>query len=412
MRGLLRGAPGARKPVWMFFAVTVLFNMAANFAHPVTPTLFQQNGYGDYLFGYALAALLTANFLFSPFWGRMNSLISSRWSFMLSTLGYALGQVGFTLATTEPQVLAARFFAGVFSGGAYVSMLNYVVNIAPSAQKRGVWLTASATIQSVAGAFGYFAGGMLGSLGVTVPLWSQIICLAASAVLIPLVCHDDAVRGGAALSPRALLREANPFATFIQGKQFMSLTLAAFFALCALHNLGQVAFDQSFNYYIRDVFELPSTYNGTLKAAMGMITLIANATLCAFLLRRTDVRKSLAGLFALCAVTMGITVQLSHAGAFMTVNVFFYAFAAICVPLIQTVAASAASGRDSNLIMGFYNALKSLGGIIGAAAAGTLYTFSPTYPFICAMIAFALAAALGVWYFRRSRREEAETASN
>jgi DHA1 family multidrug resistance protein-like MFS transporter len=396
----------------MFFAVTILFNAAANFAHPVTPTLFQQHGYGDYLFGYALAALLTANFLFSPLWGRMNSLISSRWSFTLSTLGYALGQVGFTLAATEPQVLAARFFAGIFSGGAYVSMLNYVVNIAPDSSKRGVWLTASATIQSVAGAFGYFIGGMLGSLGVTVPLWTQIACLVASAALMPVACDDDAARNEAPRAARQLLREANPFAAFARGKRFMTLTLAAFFALCALHNLGQVAFDQSFNYYIRDVFALPSTYNGSLKAAMGLITLIANATLCAFLLRRTDVRRSLAGLFALCAVTMGVVVQLGNAAAFMSVNVFFYAFAAICVPLIQTVAAEAARGRDSNLVMGFYNALKSLGGIIGAAAAGTLYTFSPTYPFICAMIAFALAAALGVWYFRRTRREEAETPSN
>ena len=38
-----------------FFSVMILFNLAANFAHPVTPTVIQELGLNDYMFGVALA---------------------------------------------------------------------------------------------------------------------------------------------------------------------------------------------------------------------------------------------------------------------------------------------------------------------------------------------------------------------
>ena len=54
-----------------FFTVLFVFNMAANFAHPVTPTIIKELGLNDYMFGMALAAMMVCNFLFSPFWGKI-----------------------------------------------------------------------------------------------------------------------------------------------------------------------------------------------------------------------------------------------------------------------------------------------------------------------------------------------------
>ena len=41
-----------------FFAAMTLFNLAANFAHPVTPTVIKNLNLHDYKFGLALAAIL------------------------------------------------------------------------------------------------------------------------------------------------------------------------------------------------------------------------------------------------------------------------------------------------------------------------------------------------------------------
>ncbi len=52
----------------LFFIILFVFNMAANFVHPVTPTIIVDLHLNDYMFGLAMAAMMVMNFLFSPFW--------------------------------------------------------------------------------------------------------------------------------------------------------------------------------------------------------------------------------------------------------------------------------------------------------------------------------------------------------
>ena len=392
----------SKKRMMTFLVVNVIFNMAASFAHPVTPTLFKSLNMPSYLFGYALASMMIVNFLFSPFWGKMNSFISSRVSLIIACTGYALGQLFFALAQTELQFIIARMFAGLFTGGTFVSILNYVINMSPDEKSRGVYLTASATIQSVGGAFGYFVGGMLGSIDVRLALGAQVTVLFLSGIAFFFVCGNDAQAPLSELKIKQVVKEANPFAAFVASGKFMTVTLAFLFVMCVMQNLGQTSFDQSFNYYIADIFSFPSSYNGMLKAAMGLITLIANSTICAYLIKRTNVRKSVIGVFALCTATMTTIVFITSVVPFLAINVAFYAFSAVSMPLLQNLAADAAKGKDSNLVMGFYNSMKSLGGIFGAVFAGTFYTMNPKYPFVCALIAFGLATLFGIAYYKKS----------
>ena len=46
----------------LFFVAMALFHLAANFAHPVTPTIIQELGLPDYMFGLMLAVMMIANF--------------------------------------------------------------------------------------------------------------------------------------------------------------------------------------------------------------------------------------------------------------------------------------------------------------------------------------------------------------
>ena len=76
----------------------------------------------------------------------------------------------------------------------------------------------------------------------------------------------------------------------------------------------------------------------------------------------------------------------------MVMSVVFYTFNAVSIPLLQDlVAKRAAQGKDSNLIMGFYNATKSLGGIIGSLVAGLVYTVGPKLAFVFAGVMLLVA---------------------
>ena len=70
----------------MFFIINGLFNLAANYAHPITPTVIKNLQLGDYMFGVAFGAMMGLNFLFSPFWGKLNEQINSKTTMLICSI--------------------------------------------------------------------------------------------------------------------------------------------------------------------------------------------------------------------------------------------------------------------------------------------------------------------------------------
>ena len=386
-----------------FFAVMFVFNMAANFVHPVTPAIIVDQGLNDYMFGLALAAMMVFNFLFSPFWGKMVALLSSKMVLLICGFGYALGQIFFGLAQTETQFLLARMFAGIFVGGCYVAFLTYTVNVSGE-KNRGRNLAINATVSSVSASFGYFVGGMVGEIDIYYSVWLQSATLAVTSVLLYLGCRDDRRQERSRFSPAQLIRACNPFAAIAQCRQFMTRLLILLFLAYGLGNLGYIAFEQCFNFYLRDQFGLTSGYNGVIKAALGVISMAANATLCMWILRRRSISPYIAGVMAVCTAAMVGVMLFENVIPFIAVNVLFFAFYFISVPLMQNRAAVLGAGSNSNLVMGAFNAVKSFGSIFGSALAGFLYEVWPKMPFLFGLCAFALAAFMALMMAREERR--------
>ena len=391
-------------PMIFFFLVLILYNLAANFAHPVTPTLIKVYHLSDYMFGVAFAAMQTTNFLFSPFWGKLSGYISSRMTLLICGCGYACGQLLFFMAHTEGLIIAARCISGFFISGASVACLIYVVNTS-SDMERGRNLTILATIQSVGAAFGYLIGGFLGEFSLGAAFLPQVFCLASSGLLFFLFCRDDRRPEIASqpLTRSTLVRDANPFAAFMQSRQFMTALFAILFTVTALQNLGYTAYDQCFNYFIKDQFGFTSAYNGAIKGVIGFISLVANATICMSIIRRGKVNRSVAYVLMACTLTIFAVLFLDEMRIpFLVVNVVFYAFNAVSIPLLQDMVAKKAEGNDSNLVMGFYNATKSLGGIIGSLTAGFLYAKGASLSFVFAGIVLLLATLFAFVYQRKN----------
>ena len=399
-----------QRHMFLFFIALVAFFMSASFAHPVTPTLIQEYHLNDSMFGVALAAMQTTNFLFSPFWGKLNGYISSRKSLLICCTGYAIGQALFGMARTEAMVVFARCFAGIFTGGAFTSFLTYIVNTS-SEKDRGRNLTIQATIQSVGGAFGYFVGGFLGEISLDVTFGAQALTLFLCGVMFFVFCKDDKKAGMGRIQPAQIVRDANPFATFIASRQFMNILFAVLFTVTALQNLGYTAFEQCFNYFIKDAFHMTSRYNGLIKGVIGFVSLAANATICMWMIRKTNVKRSVIYILGACTCAALSVVFIDAVAPFMVMSVVFYTFNAVSIPLLQDlVAKRAAQGKDSNLIMGFYNATKSLGGIIGSLVAGLVYTVGPKLAFVFAGVMLLVATLFSIVYSRMKDGTENEPA--
>lgn len=383
-----------------FFFVMVFFNMAASFAHPVTPTLIVERGLDSSMFGVALAAMMTINFLFSPFWGRLCSYIPTKRIMLICSIGYAIGQLIFGSATSELQVVGGRMFAGIFTGGMFTSFSNYVINVSPDATERGKNITTMVTVQNVAGALGYFVGGMLGLISVNFTFMAQAIMLASTGVIMFFVCLDDTPfkhKPEEALS----IKDANPFKAFAAARHYMTPALVMIFAIVAISAIGQNSFEQCFNYYIKDQFNLSSAYNGIFKAIIAAVTLVVNSTICIRMIKKTDINVTFLPIMVLSTATLGAILLFDTLIPFVIVDVVFFGFNAIRLSLMSNIAASNTSPENSNSMMGLYQSMNSLGGIFGALFAGLIYDFNAMLPFIIAAGAFAIATAISAVYVKR-----------
>ena len=359
-----------KKRFFAYFAVMVLFNMAASFAHPVTPTIIQDQNMHDYMFGVALGVMLITNFLMSPFWGKINVYISSRSTFLIGCLGYAVAQLWFAYSTTELMVILARMFAGLFTGGIYVSFLTYIVNVA-NPEDQAKYLTYNATIQSVGSAFGYMIGGFLGEYSVRGTFLIQVACILISGIAFYFICVPDAIPG-LKINGKQLAKEVNPF--------------------------------QAFNYYLKDQLGLTSSYNGIIKAAVGFVSFVSNMTICVWIINKTDTKKSMTVLVAICAAAaLGITV-FENMAIFMVLGVLVYAGYSVSLPVIQNMVAAQADPAQKNLVMGFYNATKSLGSIAGSFIAGGIYAVNAKLPFGITFVIYAVGVVAAFGYMVCSKK--------
>ena len=121
-------------------------------------------------------------------------------------------------------------------------------------------------------------------------------------------------------------------------------------------------------------------------------------TICRWIIRKTNSKKSAVPVMLCCAVSILGVILAKDVMTFMVINVVFFAFNAVTVPVVQNVVASGADKGQGNMVMAFYNAIKNLGGIVGSLTAGFIYSAGPKLSFVFACAAFALGAVMAGIY--------------
>lgn len=382
----------------LFFLAVALESMAANFAHPITPTLIKNLQLPDYAFGMLYAGMAFTNFLFSPFWAKQVIRMGSKTVLGICCIGYGCGQLLFSIMKTLPTIMMARLLSGFFVGGIMVSFLTYIIHTI-DVENRGRYLALSATFTTVFSAFGYLIGGFVGVVSISLTFALQSGLLFLCGLLFATCLRQDKEEVSSSFS---MWKEANPFQAFFDARVFMTLTFAVLFFAVFLASSATTAYDQNFNYFIKDQFDFNSSYNGMLKAVVGFISLFANTTICVWIMKKTNVKKSVIFVLGGAGITLIVISMLQEVLPFILVNLIFFALNAMYIPLLQDVCASAANAKDSSMVMGFYNAMKSLGMIAGALFAGFIYAIGPRLSFLYAGIFFLIAMLAMLWYKKHS----------
>lgn len=385
-----------KRKMIVFCAIYGLLFVGTNMVHAVTPALFQSLHYGSYMFGVAFAGMSLTNFLTSPFWGAYAGRLGYIKCFVFGVTGYTIGQLLFISAQVEWMTVAARLFGGLFVSSFMISGVLYISSIAGE-KNRGRYVAYLAATQTACSAAGYFIGGMLG----TVSFWAAFIaqaaaCLSAAALAAIFVKEPPCEQPKEKITARAL----NPLRSFIDMRGVMNGFLAVFLGATLFSSFTTNCFDNSFNYYIRDQFAFPTSYNGAIKAGVGIIGLLANLTINPLLARRGNLRASIVKVFGLGALALMLLSLAKTVPAFILLAVIYYTVNAVYLPMQQTLGAEGGKG----VVYGAFMSVRSLGQMTGGLLAGLLYSLRPEAPFYAAALAFLLAMALSLFNSRQKKQ--------
>lgn len=392
------------------FVFIVLYGLAANLAHPVTPAFIQSLKLHDYMFGVAFACMSFSSFLFSPFWGKLTKNVGCVRILAVGYMGYSVCQALFCFSTTEVGIGVARALAGIFIGAISVSHIIYVVQNS-SDENRGQNLAVSATLQAVTSPFGYMAGGLLGDIHIKFPFYVQIAALFLLGILYLVFVEDgkDIKREKTAL--RTVVKESNPLLVFFNSRKIITVSVLFFLFLAVSAAFGTTCYEQCFNYYLREQLNFPPSYNGLVKAVIGLIALFANSTICIWLMKKTDTRKTIVPVFAVCFASLVMVFVSPNGLVFAVFNIVFNAVNAVYQPLLQAII-TYFKNTDNDILVGLYNSMKALGQVGGSLLAGLVYAAGPKLSFLIAGLAFLASMIFAIACSRTFQRQSVSEQSS
>lgn len=352
----------------LFLFVLFFFELiAANLAHPATPTLIVERGLPSSTFGLAFAAMSLGSFLFSPFWAYLNDRIGRVHVFALGCYGYAFGQLLFLLANQLWLIVLARFIAGSFVGGVMMTQLVLILDHS-HASDRAMNLSIHATLFTLGGAAGYLVGGFLADVDLTLMFIIQIIGLALVGVFMHVFFKGIDV---------SLIQEKssslNPLRFFKVVIKIKPAEFLFFIFVVLLSMMGTVAFDQIFNFYLKDQLAFPASMNGLLKAGFGILSLGVNITLGRAIIQRKWFKLPLTLVLSATSIIALVFIFYRDMNFFLVLSILFFILNSLYLILIQVYSGSMSRFASNASVMGLYNAIRSLGMVFGSFFAGALY---------------------------------------
>lgn len=383
--------------LYFLFVLFFLELIAANLAHPATPTIIVERELPASTFGYAFAAMALGSFLFSPLWAYLNDRIGRVHVFAIGCYGYAVGQLLFLFATQLWLVVFARFIAGAFVGGVMMTQLVLILDHSIWSD-RAINLSIHATLFTVGGALGYLIGGYLSDINLVLMFVIQVGLL----VLIGLIMHLF-FQGIDVHQIKDKSSSFNPLRFFKVVIQIKPIEFLFYSVVVFLSMIGTIAFDQIFNFYLKDQLFFPASMNGIIRAAFGLISLIVNLTLGRLIISKRWFKIPLIAVLFSASILSFLLFISRDLTLFMSLSVIFFVLNSLYLILIQVYSGHMSVFASNSTVVGLYNAIRSLGMVFGSFLSGSIYQLNIASSFGFAGITLGLSAIIFVFAVTKNR---------
>ena len=363
-----------------FFVIYFCFTLASNFVHAVTPAFLQHINCPNSMFGFAFAAMAFGQFITSALWGKIGDKIGYAKGTALGFIGYAVSAILFSMAKSWHLVIIARFIGGMSIASTRVNSMAYLTSIDAPSEDRNKLLVIYASMQSIGGAFGFLIGGVIGDRNIYYSFYAQFATLLLISLMTYLLVKEHA--NFKKSDTKLTIRDVNPMTSIISSMKMINLSIGVFLASALLTMFASSGFDQNFNYFLRVKFNFAPSSSGMFKAVVGLISLTINLTLNMWIVKKTNISKSMCVTIFMAGVSIFAMLASTNTTMVLVFALCYYAFYSMFNPLQQAVMLKNDDASSKGAVAGLFNAAKSFGMMTGPTFAGLIFDINPDYAFM------------------------------
>jgi MFS transporter, DHA1 family, tetracycline resistance protein len=393
--GVPRLAPTARRAALVFIFVTVLIDVLAfGVIIPVLPHLVEEfaggkpavAAYWVGAFGTVFAAI---QFVSSPIQGALSDRFGRRPVILLSCLGLGADFIFMALAPSLAWLFVGRVLSAMTSAS-FTTANAYIADVTePSERAKSFGMIGAAF--GLGFVIGPLVGGVLGGIDLRLPFWF------AAALAIVNFCYGLFVLPESLAperrSPRFDWAHANPVGSIgllRRHPEVMGLATVVFIA-----NLAHYVYPSTFVLFADVHFGWGQRQAGYVLAAVGVVAILVNVVVVAYVVKRFGERRAL--LIGLACGVVGFVIYgLAPTGWVFLVGLPISGLGALASPATQALLTRQVGADVQGRLQGALMSLVSLAGIAGPAIfAGSFgYFISADAPIYLPGVAFLIAAGL------------------
>lgn len=351
-----------------------ILGLAANLAHPITPTLFNIRGFESTLFGLAFSMMSLFNFLFSFFWAKKLNKVKINLIFVVCCMGYAFGQFLFLIGNNVYVMLLSRAIAGMFIAGVFIGMPYYFTLISDENEKSS-YITKLSTFFTVGGTVGYFFGGFLGGINIYLPVALQSLIYFVTAFILFFIV-DVKVNNDKLVTKKL----------FDLGIKLNRIQISVMLLTFCLF-VSSTSLTQMFAYYLINVLNVTPTINGLIKGIVGILSIAINFSFTLKIQNSKNIFKWIKLYILILFIMYLLFINVSNINMlFIALGIIIMVIDTIHLPILQSTCIKNTIKEEQSIALGLQNSVRSIAMIFGAILSSYLFAFNNIFPFLISTI--------------------------
>lgn len=383
----------------LYLTLTFYFfqGLIHNLGHPVTPTLVDNLGIPDYMFGVFFATMSLGLVVGGPVWGILGDLNGKKKYIVSGLLFYSLGQFLFAYADNQYWMIVFRFMSGFGVSASVTLMLTHLICLAGK-ENRAKYIAYSVALMSLGASLSYKIGGYMGGYFIEEVFYIQAIANTIFALVIFVVMKEN-YKEKIELTTKPTVLDG------IKSIGKLNPTLLIFLVSLTFISIGAINISKYIDVYL---IGLGYTTNqlGTFVMWTGWVAIATNFILVPLILKLKKDMTIMVVIQIISAVVVFFVFRSNN--ILITLYTFFMIYVvikAVYQPLEQSYISTHAEDERYGTIMGIRQSFFAIGMVIGPLIGGFLYDIEPTLIFDFSALMFGLGFILLILVRSRIKKE-------